>query len=216
MAAAKAKPLVGASGGDYPSRTRPETKPLRHLPASIALLLLAACDRGSDTPRGGPPPSAWSGPRTVAKTPTGRLDRSFAGTPAPASGFQDPDGETVSLADFRGKPLLVNLWATWCAPCIAEMPTLDALAAREKGLRVLAVSQDLDGADKVGAFFAKRPFQMLQPYIDPKLALMSELKVDTLPTTILYDAEGREVWRMTGMEDWEASRAAGLLQEAKL
>jgi thiol-disulfide isomerase/thioredoxin len=214
MAAAKAKPLVGASSGNYPSPTRPENKPLRHLPASLALLLLAACDGGTDTPRGGPPPSAWSGPRTAAETPTGQLDRSFAGTPAPASGFQDPDGETVSLADFRGRPLLVNLWATWCAPCIAEMPTLDALAAREKGLRVLAVSQDLEGTDKVDAFFAKRPFQMLQPYIDPKLALMTELKVDTLPTTILYDAQGREVWRMTGMEDWEVRRAAGLLKEA--
>jgi hypothetical protein len=94
------------------------------------------------------------------------------------------------------------------------MPTLDALAAREKDLQVLAVSQDLDGKEKVDAFFAQRGFRMLQPYIDPQLSLMSELKVNTLPTTILYDAEGREVWRMTGMEDWEASRAAGLIQEA--
>ena len=61
---------------------------------------------------------------------------------------------------------------------------------------------------------AQRSFDRLEPYIDPKLSLMMELKVDTLPTTILYDAEGREVWRMTGMEDWEGKRAAGLLQEA--
>ena len=187
---------------------------MRLLTALTALLLLAACDGGGDTPRGGPAPSGWSGPKAVQQNPTGRLDRSFAGTPAPASSFQDPDGETVSLADFRGKPLLVNLWATWCAPCIAEMPTLDALAGRENGLQVLAVSQDMDGKDKVDAFFAKRAFARLEPYIDPKLALMMELKVDTLPTTILYDAEGREVWRMTGMEDWEGARAAGLLQEA--
>jgi thiol-disulfide isomerase/thioredoxin len=187
---------------------------LRHLPAFV-LFLLAACDGGGETPRGGPAPSGWSGPRSVEKNPTGRLDRSFAGTRAPAAAFQDSDGETVSLADFRGKPLLVNLWATWCAPCVAEMPTLDALAGRDKGLRVLAVSQDLDGQEKVDAFFAKRSFRMLQPYIDPKLSLMSELKIDTLPTTILYDAEGREVWRMTGMEDWEGSRAAGLIREAK-
>jgi thiol-disulfide isomerase/thioredoxin len=187
---------------------------LRLLPASLAMLLLAACDGGSDAPRGGPAPSGWSGPKSVQKNPTGRLDRSFAGTPAPASSFQDPDGEAVSLADFRGKPLLVNLWATWCAPCIAEMPTLDALAEREKGLQVLAVSQDLEGQEKVDAFFAQRAFRNLEPYIDPRLSLMQELKVDTLPTTILYDAERREVWRMTGMEDWEASRAAGLIREA--
>ena len=94
------------------------------------------------------------------------------------------------------------------------MPTLDGLAGREKGLQVLAVSQDMEGKEKVDAFFAQRSFDRLEPYIDPKLSLMMELKVDTLPTTILYDAEGREVWRMTGMEDWEGKRAAGLLQEA--
>ena len=187
---------------------------MRLLPAFLAMLLLAGCDGGGDAPRGGPAPSGWSGPKAVQKNPTGRLDRSFAGAQAPASSFQDPEGETVSLADFRGKPLLVNLWATWCAPCIAEMPTLDALAERETGLQVLAVSQDMDGQEKVDAFFAQRAFRSLEPYIDPRLSLMQELKVDTLPTTILYDAEGREVWRMTGMEDWEGGRAAGLIGEA--
>ena len=187
---------------------------MRLLSPLILILVMAACDGASDTPKGGGAPSGWSGPKTAQQNPTGRLDRSFAGTAAPASSFQDPDGETVSLADFRGKPLLVNLWATWCAPCIAEMPTLDGLAGREKGLQVLAVSQDMEGKEKVDAFFAQRSFDRLEPYIDPKLSLMMELKVDTLPTTILYDAEGREVWRMTGMEDWEGKRAAGLLQEA--
>jgi thiol-disulfide isomerase/thioredoxin len=187
---------------------------LRLSSALAALVLLAACDGANDVPRGGPAPSGWSGPKTVRQDPTGRLDRSFAGAAAPTSGFRDPSGKAVSLADFRGKPLLVNLWATWCAPCIAEMPTLDGLAAREGGLKVLAVSQDMDGKEKVDAFFEQRAFGKLEPYIDPELALMRALKVDTLPTTILYDAEGREVWRMTGKEDWEGSRAAGLLQEA--
>jgi hypothetical protein len=95
------------------------------------------------------------------------------------------------------------------------MPTLDGLAERDKGLQVLAVSEDLNGHDKVDAFFAQRRFANLQPYIDPGLSLMTELKVDTLPTTILYDAEGREVWRMTGMADWEGPRAAQLIAEAK-
>jgi thiol-disulfide isomerase/thioredoxin len=164
---------------------------LRPIALFFAPLLLVACDGGGDAPKGGSAPSGWSGPKIA--------------------GERNPTG---ILASFRGKPLLVNLWATWCAPCVAEMPTLDALAAREKDLQVLAVSQDLDGKEKVDAFFAQRGFRMLQPYIDPQLSLMSELKVNTLPTTILYDAEGREVWRMTGMEDWEASRAAGLIQEA--
>ncbi len=179
-------------------------------PFSILLLglLLAACDKAQEGAADGSPPGG------ATRAPTGRLDRSHAGTPAPRSIFEDPAGEAITLADFRGRPLLVNLWATWCAPCIAEMPTLDALAAREKGLQVLAVSQDMSGHDKVDAFFAERRFAKLQPYIDPGLSLMTELKVDTLPTTILYDAQGREVWRMTGMEDWEGARAAKLLKEA--
>jgi len=179
-------------------------------------LLTVGCDRQADgTPQGGGAPSGWSGPRLEGPAPTGRLDRGFAGTPAPSTTFEDPTGAPASLADFRGRPVLVNLWATWCAPCVVEMPTLDALAAREGDrLEVLTISQDLQGQDKVDAFFAERQFAMLEPYIDPEMALMTELRIDTLPTTILYDAEGKEVWRMTGKEDWQGERAAGLLQEA--
>src|SRR3546814_15460215 len=77
------------------------------------------------------------------------------------------------------------------------MPTLDALAARDGELQVLVVSQDLDGREKVEAFFEHGQFSMLESYLDPQMALMMELKVDTLQTTILYDAPGREIWRMT-------------------
>jgi thiol-disulfide isomerase/thioredoxin len=173
-------------------------------------LALAGCDRQKAAgPQGKGPATA-----TSERAPTGRLDRSHAGTPAPDAIIRDPDGEAVTLADFRGKPLLVNLWATWCAPCIAEMPTLDALAAREEGLQVLALSQDIGGAEKVDAFFAERRFARLEPYVDPELAIMTNLGIATLPTTILYDAQGKEVWRMTGMEDWTAARAERLLREA--
>ena len=189
------------------------------LPGLVLGLLLAGCDRQkADVPQGGGAPSDWAGPREAgqppARKPAGKLDRSHAGTAAPAVDFQSPEGTPVSLADFRGKPLLVNLWATWCAPCIAEMPTLDALAARDKSLQVLAVSQDMDGAAKVDPFFAERKFSTLQPYLDPEIALMSELRVDTLPTTILYDAEGKEVWRMTGMADWTGAETGKLIREA--
>jgi len=71
------------------------------------------------------------------------------------------------------------------------------------------------GQEKVDAFFAERSFKMLEPYFDPELLIMGELGIDTLPTTILYDAEGKEVWRMTGKEEWTAPRAAGLLKEAR-
>ncbi|HEU0097763.1 MAG TPA: TlpA disulfide reductase family protein [Allosphingosinicella sp.] len=181
----------------------------------LPLVALAACSDGgepanktiSDQP-------GWSGPAEAP--PTGKLDRSHAGESAPATAFEDPDGAPASLADFRGKPVLLNLWATWCAPCIAEMPTLDRLAAREKGrLRVLTVSQDENGRDKVEAFFARQGYRNLETWLDPKLALMIGLEADTLPTTVLYDARGREVWRVIGMEDWESRRAARLLDEAR-
>jgi thiol-disulfide isomerase/thioredoxin len=172
------------------------------------LLTVAACGERAPEQSAGPVASAPGEP-----LPTGRLDRSFGGTPAPAVSFLDPAGRPVTLAAFRGKPLLVNLWATWCAPCVAEMPTLDALAQREPGLKVLTVSQDLDGRDKVQAFFAQRDFRRIEPYLDPELKLMTELGLSTLPTTILYDANGKEVWRMTAMEHWTGSRAARLLKE---
>ena len=176
---------------------------------------LAACDRQkAPEPQGSAAAPDWAKPLAEKREGSGRLDRSRAGTLAPVAAFEDPDGELTSLSNFRGKPLLVNLWATWCGPCVAEMPTLDTLAGQDNGVRVLAVSQDMNGREKVSAFFAKNKYAQLEPYLDAELALMSELKVDTLPTTILYDAEGREVWRMTGMEDWKGERAAGLLKEA--
>ena len=181
-------------------------------PILLLPLLLAACGPAAEENRASADQPSSSGPR--APTPAGRLDRSRAGSAAPATAFEDPDGAAASLADFRGKPLLVNLWATWCAPCIAEMPTLDALAAREAGrLRVLTVSQDLDGREKVEAFFAKQGYRHLETWLDPQMALMGEMKVDTLPTTILYDAQGLEVWRVVGVEDWHSGRAAALLKE---
>jgi thiol-disulfide isomerase/thioredoxin len=147
--------------------------------------------------------------------PTGRLDRSHQGTRAPDVLFEDGEGQPVRLSVFRGRPVLVNLWATWCGPCVVEMPALDALAAREgPELEVLTVSQDSDGRQKVTDFFAAHHFQRLEPYLDSQMGLMRALGLDTLPTTILYDGEGREVWRMTGMADWRGERAARLIAEA--
>ncbi|HKR24235.1 MAG TPA: redoxin family protein [Allosphingosinicella sp.] len=182
------------------------------LPGLMLGLALAGCDRQKAPAPQGEAPAADA---KAAAYPTGRLDRSHAGTPAPAAVFEDGQGRPVRLSVFRGRPLLVNFWATWCAPCVVEMPALDALAARETAaLQVIAVSQDLDGRQKVTDFFAARNFTRLEPYLDPEMALMTALRLDTLPTTILYDAEGREVWRMVGMVDWQGERAARLIGEA--
>ena len=189
----------------------------------LFLCLLTAIAAGCDKPK-----STDSGrSRSAAAAPdpappvgkgseAGLLDRDNAGKPAPSVSFKDPDRESITLAEFRGKPLLLNLWATWCGPCIVEMPTLDALAAREAGkIQVVALSQDLEGAAKVDAFFKKHDLPNLAPYLDEQGEVGTALGVTTLPTTIYYDAEGKEVWRIIGEEDWDGAKAAGLLKEAE-
>lgn len=181
------------------------------------LLLTAACDRQSSD-------NAQASADTVAETTAtppafeadklGQLSRDNAGDAAPDTPFTAPDGSETTLAAFAGKPVLVNLWATWCAPCVAEMPTLDALAEREDGkLQVLVISQDMDGAEKVAPFFEKAAFKRLQPYLEPGMALSVGYGAN-LPTTILYDAEGKEVWRVLGDTDWTGKPAADLIAEA--
>lgn len=141
----------------------------------------------------------------------GILDRSHRGTPASAAMFQDAAGHPTSLAAFAGRPVLLNLWATWCAPCVAEMPTLDRAA---RTINVVAVSEDLDGATKVVPFLAKARLNTLARYLDPQ-ARLSVAYNASLPTSILYDARGREVWRMTGGMNWTTPTAAALLAEAR-
>jgi thiol-disulfide isomerase/thioredoxin len=186
--------------------------------AILLILLAAGCQQPAKEEKAAlPDQPGWAGPKDEAEEsiPAPKLDRSHAGSVAAADAFEDPDGKPVSLARFSGKPLLVNFWATWCEPCVAEMPTLDALAGRSGDrLQVLAVSEDQDGRAKVEAFFAKHHFQTIRPYLDSKMALTPGLKVGTLPTTILYDGQGREIWRTVGMEDWRSPRAAKLIDEA--
>jgi thiol-disulfide isomerase/thioredoxin len=190
------------------------------LPALLLGAALTGCDRQkAPAPQGEAPAAADEAANAGAPAedavPTGRLDRSHQGEHAPDMAFEDGQGQPVRLSAFRGRPLLVNLWATWCGPCVVEMPSLDALAAREAGgLKIVTISQDTDGRRKVTDFFAQHRFARLEPYLDSRMQVMTALRVDTLPTTILYNSEGVEVWRMTGMSDWQDQRAARLLLEA--
>jgi len=192
----------------------------------VILLLLAAlaiggCDRqsqpgsqASETIGNEAGETAAAPKEVVVEEVIGTLDRSHKGEAAPVTAFENPAGAAVTLADFRGKPVLLNLWATWCAPCVKEMPTLDALAASlGDSVQVLTVSEDLDGAKKVDPFFQKAAFQRLQPYLDTKSAFSLGMGVN-LPTTILYDSQGKEVWRMGGGMDWTGQTARELVAEA--
>jgi thiol-disulfide isomerase/thioredoxin len=191
-----------------------EVSSVRLIVCLLSVLALAGCARGKEganqADAAAPAPAAPGG------AVTGTLDRSHAGTPAPSFTFQDGEGRPLTMAAFRGKPTLVNLWATWCAPCVVEMPSLDALARREgDALNVVAISQDLDGRELVTRFFAQRNFRLLEANLDPQMEFMTALRLSTLPTTILYDADGREVWRMVGLAEWESERVARLLDEAE-
>ena len=175
------------------------------------LLLLAAslaftgCDRASDN---------MTDASAYEPTSAG-LDRSKAGTPAPDTSFFDPEGAPVTMADFVGKPVLVNLWATWCAPCVKELPMLDALAAEMgEDLTVLTLSQDLANREKVIAFLDKLGVANLPAYQDDEMAFGLAVGANILPTTILYDASGQEVWRFIGDADWSDEKSAALVSEA--
>lgn len=143
------------------------------------------------------------------------IDRSFKGSRAPDFTFTDPKGARLQLTELAGQPYLLNLWATWCAPCVVEMPTLDRLAAAQEGkLRVITISQDMQGAEAVSPFFARSGFRHLEPWLDPDNNLGFHYGGATLPMTVLYDSQGREVWRMVGGHDWSSKESAELVAEA--
>lgn len=188
---------------------------MRSLMVLLPLLTLAACDRQSDRPEQAQGASEAPASGDAKAPGMGKVDVSKRGTPAPAMPFTGPDGAPATLSAFRGKPLLVNLWATWCAPCVAEMPTLDRLAAREKDrIQLIVVSQDMAGKRVVDPYFAKARFTMLKPYLDKENVLMLALGSETLPTTVFYDADGKEQWRVIGAMEWDGERAKTLIEGA--
>lgn len=188
---------------------------------SILPLFLAACDRETAPAGQAEPANAGKSAKAgfgleSAGGLKAELSYHFAGRAAPDAVFHGADGREVALSDYVGRPLLVNLWATWCAPCKAEMPTLDALAALEEDrITVIAVSQDLQGRKPVRAFFESARIANLEPFIDPDNVLTTAVGGNiAMPTTILYDSQGREVWRVVGGVEWDDAEVARLLDEA--
>jgi thiol-disulfide isomerase/thioredoxin len=143
------------------------------------------------------------------------VDRSHKGEGMPDKSITGPDGKPTTLkAIAAGKPLLVNLWATWCAPCVAELPALDKLAAASaaKGVTVIAVSQDQEVAG-VAPFWQARKLTTLKSWLDPENALGFHYATGTLPTTILYDAKGKEIARIVGALEWAGPDGQALVKE---
>lgn len=179
--------------------------------AVTLMLPLAACDRGaSEKAQETPAPTEPAvKPKGVAS-----IDRSHAGEPMPDLPLVNPASNApISKSDFAGKPVLLNLWATWCAPCVKEMPLLEALAGEERRLKVLTASQDVGAPEKILPYFEKEQFQRIEPWLDKEGTLGFHFG-GGLPVTVLYDATGKEVWRVSGDLDWADPEVRGAIDEA--
>lgn len=136
--------------------------------------------------------------------------------PVPDLAFRDGDGKDVKLSDFRGKLILLNLWATWCVPCREEMPALDGLqgALGSDRFQVLALSVDKDGHDLAKAFLAEVKADHIVLYNDPTSRAIFAMKAYGMPTTVLISPEGQEIGRLVGPAHWDAPEARALIEAA--
>jgi thiol-disulfide isomerase/thioredoxin len=134
--------------------------------------------------------------------------------PAPSTVFQTLEGAAVSLADFRGKVVLVNFWATWCVPCVREMPNLERLhqALAGEGLVVLAVSNDRGGSAVVNPFLARLDLQHLPVFLDPKGGLAQAFALKGLPTTFVIGRDGRVLAGLIGPAEWDSPESLQFLR----
>ena len=124
----------------------------------------------------------------------------------------DADGAEMTLQDLQGRVAVVNFWATWCAPCRTEMPTLAALQEAVPDLRVATIAVGRQDPVEVDRFLREVGADALPRWRDPQQALARDMGVLGLPVTVILDAEGREVGRLTGDADWNGEAARALLQ----
>lgn len=136
------------------------------------------------------------------------------GTMFPDVAFKDERDESITLAAFRGKTVLVNFWATWCAPCLKEMPSLDRLQAKLGGakFRVVAISMDRSGGEAVLPFFERINVKHLTPYYDLNSEVGRAVGALGLPTSLLVDAGGYEIGRLVAPAEWDSPEAVALIR----
>jgi thiol-disulfide isomerase/thioredoxin len=172
--------------------------------AAAWLLLLVLADGSS---------VAQDSPRVSERARLGELIPYSPPLPAPELSFVDLAGNTVNLADFTGKIVLVNLWATWCAPCLREMPSLERMQSRlGDKITVIAISEDRGGSKTVEPFIGKLGLRSVKTYLDPKSTAERAFKVQGLPTSFLIDREGRVVGSVEGAAEWDSPKLLEVLK----
>jgi thiol-disulfide isomerase/thioredoxin len=162
--------------------------------------------------------AAESGPADLSRLAAALGDFSYFTPPKPVPPirFVDGSGRTLTLADFKGRVVLVNFWATWCGPCVEEMPSLDRLQAKLGGTNftVLDLSIDRQGKDAVKPFFAANKLTHLKVYLDPKAAAFHTLEGEGVPTSFLIGADGKARVTVVGPADWDSPAALAIVQHA--
>ena len=145
----------------------------------------------------------------------GAIEKMDHPAPPPPITFLAADGSSHTLAEFTGHGMVVNLWATWCAPCVEEMASLDAAsrALAPSDIAVLPLSSDRGGADVVRAFFKAHGIAGLPVLIDPKSAAVHAWNARGIPTSLIIDREGRAVAKVEGAADWSTPAAIALVRK---
>jgi len=176
---------------------------------SAVLAVAAGCAYATDTVE-----PADAGALPVLEGRHSAFKHVVDGEPLPEAVFFDAEDTPMGFADFRGKHVLVNLWATWCPPCLKEMPALDELQSHysERAFEVVAICSQCESLDAIRGFFASKNIHNLAVYTDPRLEILSVLNVRGLPTSILLDPAGKELGRMEGDAEWASPEAKRLVQ----
>jgi thiol-disulfide isomerase/thioredoxin len=130
--------------------------------------------------------------------------------------FQDADGKTVRISDFRGRPVILNIWAKWCAPCVIELPQLNDLQQNGGTLAVLAVAVDEPDPTKVRGFLINRGLTALTPYLDAKNVFQKALNIHSIPVSLMINKDGYAMVRVDAPVAWFSEAAVALLQRTIL
>ena len=191
----------------------------RVVPGLVGLLVAIAIVVWFVLPRPAVDPLSWSGGTdSSAVPPISGTVRNFTPTnprrPAPIDTFHDANGNEFNLQSFGDKVVLLNLWATWCAPCIKELPSLDRLQAQlgSDRFEVVAVSVDRRGVDAVRPFFEKLKISHLAIYAEPKNHLAQSIGLEVLPSTIIIGPHGLMAGKLIGAAEWDAPEALALVR----